>query len=446
MRRFIFVLTGFAALSACSEARERRVLSIDSTLEQPDLTLPDTTTRRDTSVTVATNSEPAAPRAKQATKPKASPAKPSASARRRSRPAPAPKTSAADTSVQAYAPGRAQDSTPKPTSGVKTDSAVAGRNTVGASADTKARTRVTTTRAPDTTRSPTRDSSSPEADTTRAAATNVPRDTATTSPVETATPPVAATSSSPADTITPSDTAAPTTATSTTAASADTAARAKTAPAARVATSAPQPADTTSTPPADTMVASPPPPPTAQPSRSAAELAARTLPLGTQIHAQLDDSITSRHDTVGQVVSAHVMENVIGPNGRTLIPAGAQVRFTITRLRPSRSKSSQGRLGLRVDSIALNGQLETVQAQTRPIPRELRGRGVTGEDAAKVGGGAAAGAVIGGVVGETRGAVIGGVAGAAAGAVLATQTKTRDVVVKAKTPVVFVLTAPLVAP
>jgi hypothetical protein len=194
------------------------------------------------------------------------------------------------------------------------------------------------------------------------------------------------------------------------------------------------------------MVASPPATPPAQPSRSAADLAARTLPIGTEIHAQLDDSITSRRDTVGQIVSAHVMQNVRGPNGRTLIPAGAQVRFTITRLRPSRSKSSQGRLGLRADSIALNGQLETVKAETRPVPRELRGRGVTAGDAGKVAGGAAAGAVLGRVVGgNTRGAVIGGVAGAAAGAVVATQTKTRDVVVKAKTPVVFVLTAPLVA-
>jgi hypothetical protein len=168
--------------------------------------------------------------------------------------------------------------------------------------------------------------------------------------------------------------------------------------------------------------------------------------VGTEIHAQLDDSVTSRRDTVGHIVSAHVMQNVRGPTGRTLIPAGAQVRFSITRIRPSRSKSSQGRLALKVDSIAVDGQLTTVQAETRAVPRELRGRGVTAGDAAKVGGGAAAGAVIGGVVGKTKGAVIGGVAGAAAGAVLANQTATRDVVVKAKTPIVFVLTAPLVAP
>jgi hypothetical protein len=148
---------------------------------------------------------------------------------------------------------------------------------------------------------------------------------------------------------------------------------------------------------------------------------------------------------VGQIVDAHVMENVVGANGRTLIPAGAEVRFSITRIRPSRSKNSQGRLGLRVDSVGLNGRLAAIKAETRAVPRELRGRGVTAGDAAKVGGGAAAGAVLGRVVGgNTRGAVIGGVAGAAAGAVVATQTATRDVVVKAKTPVVFVLTAPLV--
>jgi hypothetical protein len=140
------------------------------------------------------------------------------------------------------------------------------------------------------------------------------------------------------------------------------------------------------------------------------------------------------------------MENVIGPDGRTIIAAGTPVRFSVTQIRPSRSKSSQGSLALRAEGISLSGQLRPVKAEIRAVPRELRGRGVTGSEAAKVGGGAAAGAVIGGVVGKTKGAVIGGVAGAAAGAVVASQTATRDVVVKAKTPVVLVLTAPWVAP
>lgn len=392
MKQFLFTVVSAAAISACSEGRERRVLSIDSTLEQPDLTLPDTASRRDTSVPVASRNEPVIPRVeRQASTPKTSRPK-SAKPTRRPRPAAIPKTSAPDTSVQAYAPSPPAESA--------------------------------RASAPDTIRS-------------------LSRDTATTSPVEMAT-------SQPADSAKNriADTAAIRPADTATTELADTARIRPDSSTPRPAdTTATRAADTTSTPSASTSVAGQPAEAPVQPDRSAADLAARTLPVGTQIHAQLDDSITSRRDTVGQIVSAHVMENVRGPTGRTLIPAGAQVRFSITRLRPSRSKSSQGRLALRADSIALDGQLATVEAETRPVPRELRGRGVTGGDAAKVGGGAAAGAVIGGVVGgDAKGAVIGGVAGAAAGAVLATQTATRDVVVKAKTPVVFVLTAPLVAP
>jgi hypothetical protein len=189
-----------------------------------------------------------------------------------------------------------------------------------------------------------------------------------------------------------------------------------------------------------------PPAPATTPTSTAAA-AARTLPTGTLIHAALVDSISSRRDTVGHQVRAHVMENVIGPQGKTLIPAGTPVRFTIFQLRPARSKNSQGRLALRAHGIALSGQLQPLKAEVRPVPRELRGRGVTASEVAKVGGGAAAGAVLGRVIGgNTRGAVIGGVAGAAAGTVLATQTATRDVVVKAKTPVTLVLTEPLVTP
>jgi hypothetical protein len=266
-------------------------------------------------------------------------------------------------------------------------------------------------------------------------ATNTPvpasttRDTVTVSPVESSTPvarsshPDSAKAAAPArDTTQPSDTSA--------AGAADTASTHRDT----------TPRDTTAAPPSTMAAASPS-------NTSSSSTAARTLPIGTEIHAALDDSITSRRDTAGQQVAGHVMENVTGPSGQTLIAAGTLVRFTITRIRPAFSKSSQGRLALQADAITLNGRFQPVQADMQPVPRELRGRGVTGSEAAKVGGGAAAGAVLGRVVGgNTKGAVIGGVAGAAAGAIVANQTATRDVVVKAKTPLVLVLTAPLLAP
>jgi hypothetical protein len=175
-------------------------------------------------------------------------------------------------------------------------------------------------------------------------------------------------------------------------------------------------------------------------------VASRTLPIGTEIHAALDDSINSRTDSVGRVVTAVVMENLTSSDGKTLIAAGAPVRFTVTRLSAAKSKSAQGRLALHVEGIGIGGELRKVSANVGPVPHELRGRGVGTSEAAKVGVGAAGGAVLGRVIGgNTKGAVIGGVVGAAGGAVVASQTASRDVVVKAKTPVVLVLTEPLVA-
>jgi trimeric autotransporter adhesin len=207
------------------------------------------------------------------------------------------------------------------------------------------------------------------------------------------------------------------------------------------------PADTTSPSPDSSVATSSTS--RAAPSASAAgfDAAARTLPVGTEIHAALDDSISSRTDTAGRSITAQITQSVTGAGGRVLIPAGSTVRLTVARLAAAHSKSSQGRLGLKVEGVEVRGQLQPVQANVQAVPRELRGRGITGSDAAKVGAGAAGGAVLGGVVGgSTKGAVIGGVVGAAGGAVVANQTATRDVVVKVKTPVTFVLTAPLVTP
>src|SRR5829696_2134450 len=408
MKQLGFVLIGIAALSACSGSREDRVPVKNRVAQQPDLTLPDTLTRKDTSVTLASRTtEPVPPAAESRPPvshvPRIKKTK-STSVRHRTHPPVATtKPESVDTTVRAYAPGGAHDTT------TATDSSPAADSVMIATA------------APAPERSDTARISRPD---TVASALETNAESTSTSRPDTS---LAAS----ADTTAPmADSSTARTADSATALSADTARRSDTA-----ARATP---DTTAAPAEPAM-----------PAVSAGgtpSAASRTLPIGTEIHAALDDSITSRRDTVGAQVDGHVMENVRGPDGRTLIAAGTPVRFTVTEIRPSRSKSSQGRLALRAETISFAGQLESVKAEVKPVPRELRGRGVTGSEAAKVGGGAAAGAVIGGAVGKTKGAVIGGVAGAAAGAVVASQTATRDVVVKAKTPVVLVLTAPLVAP
>ncbi|HKU62225.1 MAG TPA: hypothetical protein VJQ44_13460 [Gemmatimonadales bacterium] len=186
----------------------------------------------------------------------------------------------------------------------------------------------------------------------------------------------------------------------------------------------------------------------AVPSVAAAPAAGtRTLPAGTEIHAALDDSISSRRDSAGKAITAEVMQAVADAGGAVVIPAGSRVRLTVTQLAPAGSRSAaDGQLALRVDEITIGDSVIPVKARVRQIPHRLEGRGVTGSEAAKVGAGAAAGAVAGRVLGgDAKGAVIGGVVGAAGGAAVATQTAKRDVVVAARTPVSFVLDAPLVA-
>jgi hypothetical protein len=194
----------------------------------------------------------------------------------------------------------------------------------------------------------------------------------------------------------------------------------------------------------DTQSAAPVPSPAPTP---AAEQNAHTLPAGTEIRAILNDSINSRSDSAGRVLLAHVAADVVDPAGTTVVPAGAEVQLTITRLEPARSRSaSDGKLSLRIDAITIDGRPEPVSATVKPVPHELRGRGVTAGEAEKVGVGAAAGAVVGRVItGKTKGAVVGGVVGAAGGAVVAAQTASRDVVVPSGTTVLFTLAAPLVA-
>ena len=400
MKQLRAILAGITALSACSGGREQRVPGSDKVAQQSDLTLPDTLSRKDTSVTLSSRTaEPATPAAKPAPSvtqtPRPAKTRPTA-VRHRSHPVTKAKPEAEDTTIRAYAPGGVRDSS------IVSDSSVQKGDST---------TVATATPAPE--RSDSENSS--VVDTVASALETNAESTSTSTP----------------DTSRDS--------------SVDTTPPARESDLARSADTA-RSSDTTDRATTDTTGSVTEPVIPSVSASNASSAASRTLPIGTEIHAALDDSITSRRDTVGAQVDGHVMENVVGSDGRTLIAAGTPVRFTVTQIRPSRSKSSQGRLALRAEGISFSDQLRSVKAEVKPVSRELRGRGVTGSEAAKVGGGAAAGAVIGGVVGNTKGAVIGGVAGAAAGAVVASQTATRDVVVKAKTPVVLVLTAPLVAP
>jgi hypothetical protein len=148
--------------------------------------------------------------------------------------------------------------------------------------------------------------------------------------------------------------------------------------------------------------------------------------------ARASRQISSRVDKAGATFTAAVPEAIASADGSTVIPAGSEVTFTIDEIKSTSDRNAtEGTLRVRATSVTINGRSWPIDADVASIEQTLKGRGVTGKEAAKVGVGAAAGGVLGRIIGGHGGTVVGAVTGAAAGAAVASQTADRDVVVPA---------------
>jgi hypothetical protein len=167
-----------------------------------------------------------------------------------------------------------------------------------------------------------------------------------------------------------------------------------------------------------------------------------TLASGAEISASADDSLHSRHNKAGEMFRATIGEDVKDAKGATVIPAGSVVTFRVTKIEHANNTSEKdGKLVLQAEQVSINGKEYEIAgtADQSTVEHTLQGQGVTAGGAARVGGGAAAGAILGKVIGGKTGAIVGGVAGAAGGAVAAAKTADRDVVVKPGAKVTFTL-------
>lgn len=169
--------------------------------------------------------------------------------------------------------------------------------------------------------------------------------------------------------------------------------------------------------------------------------AARSLASGTEISATTSTEISSKTHKEGQTIAARAARDVRDASGRVVIPAGSTVNLTVTSIRESENKSDNtGTLTLAASSVEINGQTYNLSGNVTGLATELRDRGTNVGDVAKVGGGAAAGAVVGRVLGGgSKGAIIGGVIGGAVGAQRANETQDRDVILPAGSTVVITL-------
>lgn len=140
-----------------------------------------------------------------------------------------------------------------------------------------------------------------------------------------------------------------------------------------------------------------------------------TVPVGTQMVAQLDEELGTRSHRAGQAFTA-TLASAVAVGDTTAFPAGSVVHGTVTEVQQADGDGRKGVLKLDVDAIEARGTRHGASAEVVSVQPEVRSSSTTGEDAARVGGAAAAGAVLGRIIGgDGAGAAVGAAVGAAAG-------------------------------
>lgn len=141
------------------------------------------------------------------------------------------------------------------------------------------------------------------------------------------------------------------------------------------------------------------------------------VPVATEFTVRLAETLNSDRHGAGNEFLATVRDDVTGGDGVVLIPAGSEVRGHIVEFGedPPTLRLSFDRIDVRGEGHDLDAELVAV------TPRE---HSEMVDEGAKIGGGAAVGAVLGAVIGGgAKEAVIGAAAGAAAGTGVALATK-----------------------
>jgi hypothetical protein len=157
-----------------------------------------------------------------------------------------------------------------------------------------------------------------------------------------------------------------------------------------------------------------------------------TIPGGTNLSVRIVENLSSATAQPGDVFHGTLADDV-EVNGKIIFPRGADVFGTVTDAKSSGRLSAPGILELAVTEI----KATNVSARVATEPLKMEGTSHGKANTAKIGGGAAIGAVIGAIAGGGKGAAIGTVVGGAAGAGTAAATGKREATVESEALLTF---------
>lgn len=168
----------------------------------------------------------------------------------------------------------------------------------------------------------------------------------------------------------------------------------------------------------------------------------RTVPTGTMMTFAVQDTVSTETHDVGDTFTATLRSNVTDVSGTTVVDEGSPSRWVLTE---SAVRDGQALLAFQLESIQVDGAWMAVTAEVTETDLQTDDPATGGETAAKIGVGAAAGALIGQILGrDTESTLAGAGAGAAIGTVVALSTRGGHATLTPGSSITVELTGPLV--
>lgn len=162
------------------------------------------------------------------------------------------------------------------------------------------------------------------------------------------------------------------------------------------------------------------------------------VPADTVVPIELETTVTSDGNRLEDPVRAHT-RNAVMVGGTVALPIDSELRGVITDAKASGKVQGRARLSFEFNEVTSYGETYDIVS----VPFTYEAEGTKRKDAEKVGIGAAAGAIIGGLAGGKKGAAIGSVVGGGAGTAVVLTTPGKEVERRAGTNLQLRLRTPL---